>query len=220
MEIKHHTLVIGIDPGATGSVAGIYGDQIEITSIPIIKETLKSKNKKSGKFKMRSHLNAPGLHEVIEIMIKNACAHYKVRPFDLKIFVLIEKVHGIFGDGATQAFGFGEIYGGINAVVRLFQAGWQPYDAFALSSITPAKWKKALQVPSGRVMTKSQKNAAMNEIVKTIVKGKIKAANIDAVGIALVAREATAFFNPEDLHTQLSVVQKERKIDTGAEAQE
>lgn len=203
MTTSENRLVIGIDPGAGGAITAIYGGRAVIVDMPIKKEILKTKNK-SGKFKMRSHLDSVRFVTIILSICETAANYFQTPEESLSTVVLLEKVHGMAGDGATQAFVFGEVCGStiasLDIVAALLARG-----SFDIKDITPQKWKKALKIPSGRKMTKSEKNALVRQVVENTIIGKIKVSAIDSVGIALVAREAVSFFHKDDMITLFKV---------------
>lgn len=117
-------MIIGVDPGLSGSLAVYDPDSMEIALInmPIIWIEMKTKGK-NGKFKRRRKVN----YTVLANFFKAAA----LKGIDE---VWIEKVGGMPRDGVVSAFSFGESVGAVKmatAMVRL-----------PCYEVTPQAWKK------------------------------------------------------------------------------
>ena len=110
-------LIIGIDPGITGSICffedGKINDVVEIPSMP------------EGKKNKRQVNGAQTYHE-ISSRIKNIKKE--------KIKVIIEQVSAMPGQGVTSMFNFGQSYGILKGICSAMQ--------LSMYFVRPAKWKK------------------------------------------------------------------------------
>ena len=110
-------LIIGIDPGITGSICffedGKINDVVEIPSMP------------EGKKNKRQVNGAQTYHE-ISSRIKNIKKE--------KIKVIIEQVSAMPGQGVTSMFNFGQSYGILKGICSAMQ--------LPMYFVRPAKWKK------------------------------------------------------------------------------
>ena len=110
-------LIIGIDPGITGSICFFQdGKIIDVIEMPNMPEG--KKNKKQ--------VNGAQIFYEISLKIKD------VKKEDIK--VVIEQVSAMPGQGVTSMFNFGQSYGilkGICSAMRL-----------PMYFVRPAKWKK------------------------------------------------------------------------------
>jgi crossover junction endodeoxyribonuclease RuvC len=110
-------LIIGIDPGITGSICFFEdGKIIDVVEMPNMPEGKKNKRQVNG---------AQVYHE-ISLRIKN---------FDKKdIKVVIEQVSAMPGQGVTSMFNFGQSFGILKGICAAMQ--------LPMYFIRPAKWKK------------------------------------------------------------------------------
>ena len=110
-------LIIGIDPGITGSICffedGKINDVVEIPSMP------------EGKKNKRQVNGAQTYHE-ISSRIKNIKKE--------KIKVIIEQVSAMPGQGVTSMFNFGQSFGILKGICSAMQ--------LPMYFVRPAKWKK------------------------------------------------------------------------------
>ena len=110
-------LIIGIDPGISGSICffqdGVIQDVIEM---PIMTEGKKSKNQVNG---------SQIFNEISE----------KIKKIDKKnIKVVIEHVTAMPGQGVTSMFNFGQSFGILKGICSAMQ--------LSVYFVRPAKWKK------------------------------------------------------------------------------
>ena len=110
-------LIIGIDPGITGSICFLENGKIlDVIEMPNMAEGKKNKKQVNGS------------------QIYNEISQ-RIKQFDKKdIKVIIEHVSAMPGQGVTSMFNFGQSYGvlkGVCAAMRL-----------PIYFVRPAKWKK------------------------------------------------------------------------------
>ena len=110
-------LIIGIDPGITGSICFFEnGKIIDLIDMP---------NMADGK-KQKRQVNGAQIYNEIFIRIKN---------LDKKnIKVVIEQVSAMPGQGVTSMFNFGQSFGVLKGICSAMQ--------LPMHFVRPAKWKK------------------------------------------------------------------------------
>ena len=110
-------LIIGIDPGITGSICFFQdGKIIDVIEMPNMPEGKKNKKQVNG---------AQIFNEISE-RIK------KIDKRDIKI--VIEQVSAMPGQGVTSMFNFGQSYGILKGICSAMQ--------LPMYFVRPAKWKK------------------------------------------------------------------------------
>ena len=110
-------LVIGIDPGITGSICFFEdGKIIDVIEMPNMPEGKKNKKQVNG---------AQVFHE-ISLKIKDKKKE--------NIKVIIEQVSAMPGQGVTSMFNFGQSYGILKGICSAMQ--------LPMYYVRPAKWKK------------------------------------------------------------------------------
>ena len=110
-------LVIGIDPGISGSICFFRdGKIIDVVEMPIMAEG--KKNKKQ--------VNGSQIFNEISLRIKN------IDKKDIK--VVIEQVSAMPGQGVTSMFNFGQSFGILKGICSAMQ--------LSMYFVRPAKWKK------------------------------------------------------------------------------
>ena len=110
-------LIIGIDPGITGSICFFEdGKIIDVVEMPSMAEGKKNKKQVNG---------AQIFNEISE-RIK------KLDKRDIKI--VIEQVSAMPGQGVTSMFNFGQSYGILKGICSAMQ--------LPMYFVRPAKWKK------------------------------------------------------------------------------
>ena len=110
-------LIIGIDPGITGSVCFFEdGKIIDVIEMPNMPEGKKNKRQVNG---------AQIYHEIFT----------KTQSLDKKeIKVIIEQVSAMPGQGVTSMFNFGQSFGVLKGICSAMQ--------LPMYFVRPAKWKK------------------------------------------------------------------------------
>ena len=110
-------LIIGIDPGITGSICFFEnGKIIDLIDMP---------NMADGK-KQKRQVNGAQIYNEIFLRIKN---------LDKKnIIVVIEHVSAMPGQGVTSMFNFGQSFGVLKGICSAMQ--------LPMHFVRPAKWKK------------------------------------------------------------------------------
>ena len=110
-------LIIGIDPGITGSICFFKdGKIIDVVEMPNMAEGKKNKRQVNG---------AQIYHEISK-RIKN------LEKKDIK--VIIEQVAAMPGQGVTSMFNFGQSFGVLKGICAAMQ--------IPMYFVRPAKWKK------------------------------------------------------------------------------
>ena len=110
-------LIIGIDPGITGSICFFEdGKIIDVVEMPNMAEGKKNKRQVNG---------AQIYHEISK-RIKN------LEKKDIK--VIIEQVAAMPGQGVTSLFNFGQSFGVLKGICAAMQ--------IPMYFVRPAKWKK------------------------------------------------------------------------------
>ena len=110
-------LVIGIDPGISGSICFFHeGKIIEVVEMPTMAEGKKNKKQVNGS-------------QIFNEISK------KIKKFDKKdIKVIIEQVSAMPGQGVTSMFNFGQSFGILKGICSAMQ--------LPMYFVRPAKWKK------------------------------------------------------------------------------
>ena len=110
-------LIIGIDPGISGAICFFEDGQVrEILEMPTMAEG--KKNKKQ--------VNGPQIYNEI---------FSRIDKFSKKdVFVVIEQVSAMPGQGVTSMFNFGQSFGILKGICSAMQ--------LPMYFIRPAKWKK------------------------------------------------------------------------------
>ena len=110
-------LVIGIDPGISGSICFFQdGKIIDVVEMPTMTEGKKNKKQVNG---------SQIYNEIIE----------RTKKLDKKdIKVVIEQVSAMPGQGVTSMFNFGQSYGILKGICSAMQ--------LPMYFVRPAKWKK------------------------------------------------------------------------------
>ena len=110
-------LIIGIDPGITGSICFFEdGKIIDVVEMPNMAEGKKNKRQVNG---------AQIYHEISK----------RIKNFEKKdIKVIIEQVAAMPGQGVTSMFNFGQSFGVLKGICAAMQ--------IPMYFVRPAKWKK------------------------------------------------------------------------------
>ena len=110
-------LVIGIDPGLSGSICFFQdGKIIDVVEMPTMIEGKKNKKQVNG---------SQIYNEILE----------RIKKIDKKdIKVIIEQVSAMPGQGVTSMFNFGQSYGVLKGICSAMQ--------LPMYFVRPAKWKK------------------------------------------------------------------------------
>ena len=109
-------LIIGIDPGISGSICFFEdGKILEVLEMPTMTEGKKSKRQVNG---------AQIYNEILK----------RVEGREKEIRVIIEQVSAMPGQGVTSMFNFGQSYGVLKGICSAMQ--------LPMFFVRPAKWKK------------------------------------------------------------------------------
>ncbi len=128
-------LIIGIDPGISGAICFFENGEVrEIIEMPTMADG--KKNKKQ--------INGTQIYNEILTRIKK---------FSKKdIFVVIEQVSAMPGQGVTSMFNFGQSFGVIKGICSAMQ--------LSTHFIRPVKWKKYFG------LIKSEKDASRTKVIE------------------------------------------------------
>ena len=109
-------LIIGIDPGISGSICFFKDGRIlEVIEMPIMTEGKKNKKQVNGA-------------QIYNEFLK------RINKKDDEIRVVIEQVSAMPGQGVTSMFNFGQSYGILKGICSAMQ--------LPMFFVRPAKWKK------------------------------------------------------------------------------
>lgn len=118
------SFIIGVDPGAGGAVAILErsGALVQVFDMPVVEVTV------AGKAKRRMSPE----------MLASELRLYNVAD----TVAVVEQVNAMPGQGVSSMFSFGQAYGVVLGVL----AGL----SIPATTVTPASWKKALKLNSGK----------------------------------------------------------------------
>ncbi len=127
--------IISIDPGISGAICFFKnGNVIDVIDMPSMAEGKKNKRQ----------VNGSQIYNEIEFRTKN---------LDKKdIFVVIEQVSAMPGQGVTSMFNFGQSYGVIKGICSAMQ--------LPMYFIRPARWKKYFN------LIKTEKDASRTKAIE------------------------------------------------------
>ena len=109
-------LIIGIDPGITGSICFFEdGKILEVIEMPVMTEGKKNKKQVNGA-------------QIYNEFLK------RINKKDNEIRVVIEQVSAMPGQGVTSMFNFGQSFGILKGICSAMQ--------LPMLFVRPAKWKK------------------------------------------------------------------------------
>ena len=109
-------LIIGIDPGISGSICFFEdGKILEVLEMPTMTEGKKSKRQVNG---------AQIYNEILK----------RIEGSKKEVRVIIEQVSAMPGQGVTSMFNFGQSYGMLKGICSAMQ--------LPMFFVRPAKWKK------------------------------------------------------------------------------
>ena len=109
-------LIIGIDPGISGSICFFKdGKILEVIEMPVMTEGKKNKKQVNGA-------------QIYNEFLK------RINEKDDQIRVVIEQVSAMPGQGVTSMFNFGQSYGILKGICSAMQ--------LPMFLVRPAKWKK------------------------------------------------------------------------------
>lgn len=117
-------MIIGVDTGISGGMALLQDAVlVECIETPYYWHTLKTKSKKTGKFKRRRKLSYYVLAETMQAWVDKGATQ-----------VIIEQVHPMQGNGVISAFSQGEAFGAFTSVSAAL--------GLPITLVTPSQWKK------------------------------------------------------------------------------
>ena len=128
-------LIIGIDPGISGAICFFKdGEGKEIIDMPVMAEG--KKNKKQ--------VNGSQIYNELYSRINNTSKK--------DIFVIIEQVSAMPGQGVTSMFNFGQSFGVLKGICSAMQ--------LSMHFVRPAKWKKYFG------LIKTEKDASRTRVIE------------------------------------------------------
>ncbi len=128
-------LIIGIDPGISGAICFFENGVIkDIIDMPVMAEGKKNKRQ----------VNGSQLYNEIVIRIKKFSKN--------DIFVVVEQVSAMPGQGVTSMFNFGQSFGVIKGICSAMQ--------LPIYFVRPAKWKKHFN------LLKTEKDASRSKVIE------------------------------------------------------
>ena len=128
-------LIIGIDPGISGAVCFFENGEIkDIIDMPIMAEGKKNKKQINGS-------------QLCNEIITRTNSYLKK-----DIYVVVEQVSAMPGQGVTSMFNFGQSFGVIKGICSAMQ--------FPIYFVRPAKWKKYFN------LLKTEKDASRSKVIE------------------------------------------------------
>ena len=128
-------LIIGIDPGITGAICFFENGEV--------KDIIEMTNMAEGK-KNKRQINGQQIYNEILSRIENISKK--------DIFVVVEQVSAMPGQGVTSMFNFGQSFGVIKGVCAAMQ--------LSMYFVRPAKWKKYFN------LIKTEKDASRTKVIE------------------------------------------------------
>jgi len=124
-------LIIGIDPGISGSICFLQdGKIVDVVEMPTMTEGKKNKKQVNG---------SQIVNEISE----------KIKELDKReIKVVIEQVSAMPGQGVTSMFNFGQSFGILKGICSSMQ--------LPMYFVRPAKWKKYFNLINSKKMRAEQ----------------------------------------------------------------
>jgi crossover junction endodeoxyribonuclease RuvC len=170
--------VIGIDPGLSGGLARIAGDNVELVVMPVVGSNRKGRT---------GHLVDPGaLTDALEDMM--------ISP-EGPVHVYLEAVHAMPKMGVAGAFKFGRTVGVIEGILAALE---QPY-----TLVTPQAWQKVCHAGCEGTDPKVRSAIAVRRLFPTVsclATDRSKVAHAGLVDALLIA-EYGRRQNPEKART-------------------
>ncbi len=128
-------LVIGIDPGISGAICFFENGEIsDVIDMPVMADGKKNKRQ----------INGAQIYNEIFVRTKNLSKN--------KIFVIVEQVSAMPGQGVTSMFNFGQSFGVIKGICSAMQ--------LSIHFVRPAKWKKYFN------LLKTEKEASRSKAIE------------------------------------------------------
>ena len=128
-------LVIGIDPGISGAICFFENGEIkDVIDMPVMADGKKNKRQ----------INGAQIYNEIFVRTKNLSKK--------NIFVIVEQVSAMPGQGVTSMFNFGQSFGVIKGICSAMQLSTQ--------FVRPVKWKKYFN------LLKTEKEASRSKAIE------------------------------------------------------
>ena len=163
-------LIIGIDPGISGSICFLEDG--------IIKDVIEMPTMTEGK-KNKRQVNGPQIFNEIS---------QRINRIDKKnIKVVIEQVSAMPGQGVTSMFNFGQSFGAIKGICAALQ--------LPIYFVRPSKWKKHFDLINSSKDASRTKVIEMYPSISSRLSKKKDVNKADAILIARYFRDCRAQFN-------------------------
>ena len=160
--------IIGVDPGLSGAVAVLDDLKIfDIFDMPIMSEGKKNKNQ----------LNSAQLVNIIKKHINQ----------NNEVFVVVEQVNAMPGQGVTSMFNFGQTFGAIKGICASLN--------LPIFYVRPAKWKKHFELINASKDASRTKVIEMYPSISDRLSRKKDVNKADAILIARYFKECKAQFD-------------------------
>ena len=132
-------LIIGIDPGISGAICFMHsGEIVDIIDMPLMADGKKNKRQ----------LNGSQICHEISSKIKNIN--------NKEIFVVIEHISAMPGQGVTSMFNFGQSFGVLKGICAAME--------LSLYFVRPVKWKKYFN------LLNAEKDASRTKVIEIFPK--------------------------------------------------
>ena len=151
-------LIIGIDPGISGSICFFKDGRIlEVIEMPVMTEGKKNKKQVNGA-------------QIYNEFLK------RINKKDDEIRVVIEQVSAMPGQGVTSMFNFGQSYGILKGICSAMQ--------LPMFFVRPAKWKKYFNLINSQKDASRTRAIEIFPYFSTQLSKKIDSNKADAILIA------------------------------------
>ena len=152
-------LIIGIDPGISGSICFMQNGKIlEVVEMPTMAEGKKNKRQVNGR-QMYNELSS------------------RIKAYNTQnINVIVEQVSAMPGQGVTSMFNFGQSFGVIKGICAAMQ--------LPIFFVRPIKWKKHFELINSQKDASRTKAIEMFPKISSILSKKKDSNKADAILIA------------------------------------
>ena len=163
-------LIIGIDPGISGSICFFKDSKIlDVVEMPTMTEGKKNKRQ----------VNGAQIYNEISKRIRDFENH--------NIRVIIEQVSAMPGQGVTSMFNFGQTFGSIKGICAAL--------GLPIFYVRPAKWKKHFELINSSKDASRTKVIEMYPSISARLSRKKDVNKADAILIGRYFRDCRAQFN-------------------------
>ena len=163
LSLNYNMYIIGIDPGISGAICFFHqGKIVDVIDMPFMADGKKNKRQ----------VNGSQIYNEIKKRIYNVQKD--------KVYVVIEQVSAMPGQGVTSMFNFGQSFGVLKGICSAMQ--------LSMHFVRPAKWKKYFN------LIKTEKQASRTKVIEIFpyISAKLsKKKDINKADAILIA----SFFN-------------------------